>query len=1471
MAGYNPRPLPPMPGQAAPGAYNAEDQQYQQQPPPNRQGMAPGQPLPYPPGASHSHTQSHSQHLPQGDYAWAPPMPTGMPYPAGQWYPQAEPSGGPPAHISHPWNVHPAHFHHPGPAQQPAPMHQHQSNSTEAARPDPLALLTFQDHTTVPATTAATHPPPTAALPGQRPPLPAPPINGRTYTSPPAQPPYTPAGGEWSVTPVQRPHVTPTAMHAHTSPPTQHGYPAAANLPSGWSVQPISADSVTTGQGHVATPLPHVPFTPSGAGNTSFGQLEYVASPLRDESPAPNPLLSSPYSRPGSISINASPSPRPAHQHTDSGSVQHLAQQLAASRIHDNSSSGGDAISSNPWDNVNGNHEAIEQLSAHANRRSFHKDSANHSLDAIFSNPASSRPTSTASYFSISGAPGSNGNTPGNTSHSGPPAYVPQHWSLVPSGSSHSDGLLAPPLGSSAFSSPGTSFTTTDESSAARDDDDRVSILSLGSRRAAFSKDLADPDFLANMGIIARDVPVREHAKGSLVYPDSFTGRDLINTLQDVIPVELFINPHEAASDEQQAHYARLAALQVADALREQHLFHEVEWEQGEVIDSDEALYAFSDERLVRVGPAPRRTSSYQSGARPTNEPERTEAHAEGSANGRAHVTRNGRGPQRSKTMQWSDTITPELRSKLGKYEIQRQNATLETIEREEQFLADLELLQELFVDGLKAKSVIAADEMDDFVKVVFGNHRQLASHIRGLVEELHVRQAEHDPEIREIGDLFLNAALGWGEEYCSAITNYPFAANRVQKEEAKNPAFRTFLEECLRNPKAQRLSLTTFLYRPVVRLQRYHLHFKAIMEAIEKAKAASENAVSRNNTATRELDNLNMVSSIIHTQVENAQRDLATSQYKVDIANFAEAFAVSKRSEFDVDMDLLNPERQLKHKGMVFLDGVKMQAILFDNYFVLAKEPKTLGDQPPATQRLVLAKRPIPVELLKTEDFNSQSVSTSLALKFIHLSSSARKVSRQVWPFKISHRHRKAETFTLTVSQESARREWQRKFDDACNMRKIVQEAVKAWTVSTINDDGFATMPSSVADWGRDSTLRGNITATCRFNVVLEGQKRPCVAIATDQGVFVGSRFSSAVQKVLNLKNVTQVAVMDQLELLFVLVEKVLWVCRLVDLFAHPHNRLGQTSGATLQQISTREEEVLFFGVGVLDSIRVLVYAKKKPYDRGTAFVALETMLDPGWAMRVPFAMRGVNGGPQFRPFGNGRFECSADVHSMQFRRKGLCLSTARGFELCNLGRNESPRFLAVPEPPKKDDLKAQALLKRIKAAKPMSLFKITDSEFLLCYNTFGCFVNADRTIARDSAVLEWETEPEAFIYRSPYLIAIDPGVVEIRVFNTMDTRLSTGEVPKALSGRLLQFFSGEQMSLLNSQANDSVDLMPSYDAKRPPMDLGVEARDPDQDAIILKVLKRPKPENRSARTFQAVVEVVPLQYTPATSAARR
>ncbi|KAK0544397.1 Rho guanine nucleotide exchange factor [Tilletia horrida] len=983
---------------------------------------------------------------------------------------------------------------------------------------------------------------------------------------------------------------------------------------------------------------------------------------------------------------------------------------------------------------------------------------------------------------------------------------------------------------------------------------------------------LDDPEFLLNMSIVARDVPLQEHTRGSLVYPDSFTGRDLITTLQAFIPAELFFSIPEGTSSSKQMDYARIAAIQVADALRQANHFHDVEWEQANGIDSDEALYTFSDDMLLQdsstatripaseamfwqIGQTDLSTDDSDLGSRPqTGSPQWSVG----------SPLPNRRQPTRSQTLQWSDTISPEIRNRLNQWELERQNAIAETIEKEQHFLADLELLQDLFVEGIRSRGIIVGEEYDSFVKEVFDNHKKLASHIRALVEELHVRQAEHQPLVRRIGDLFLNAVLGWREQYCAAMSQYPFAIRRVKREEAKNPEFRAFLAECMREPRAQRHSLANFLYRPIARLPRYALHFKAIMSVIEKAQAATQSSRPSDAEASQELETLTTVVEILDTQIKEAEQELSISKDKVDIARFAEAFAATaNRSEFEVDMDLQNPQRKLHFEGPVFLDGIKLQAILFDNYFVLAREAPAGVGASLKHSTLVVARRPIPVELLEMSGFNAQSTSMPLFSHFMHPRNTPKKVVRQVWPFTIGHSLRRTERYALTVAQLSERLRWERELDEAHALRASGQDPSRPWTVSK---DIFASPKPQVmqAEIAPSERLRGTVCAAAAFTLLLNYQQAYCVALGTEHGVFIDPQQPPrGIRRALHFRNVTQLAVMEGWDLLFVLADKVLWVCRLQDMFVQSTHYGGQSIAAQPQRVSKPGEEVAFFNIGVLDAAKVVIYAARRPNTRSTTINTLELRRDTAPGAHLHCGPTIPNTGLLFMPFATGQFEVETEVFSLQFRRAGVAICTAKGLALFNLGSQtvRKPDVIPVPKLPKKDDLRGQALLKRMKESAPMAIFKVSEDEFLLCFNKFGTFVTADRAMSRDGTVIEWETQPTTFVYRHPYLLAISQSFIEIRAVHSFSERTRGEANTHARSTQLVQCISGRQIRLVNSQANGSVDRIPAYNGSLP----GHSARPhfggqhPSQDAILLSAVIPGESGSLNTRACPAILELVP------------
>ena len=88
---------------------------------------------------------------------------------------------------------------------------------------------------------------------------------------------------------------------------------------------------------------------------------------------------------------------------------------------------------------------------------------------------------------------------------------------------------------------------------------------------------------------------------------------------------------------------------------------------------------------------------------------------------------------------------------------------------------------------------ILAPDELDSFIDVVFGNILDLRETNRRILEKLYVRQREEGPFIQFIGDIFLTAATEFRVVYPKYVGNLARAGQRVKDELQLNPRFRAF------------------------------------------------------------------------------------------------------------------------------------------------------------------------------------------------------------------------------------------------------------------------------------------------------------------------------------------------------------------------------------------------------------------------------------------------------------------------------------------------------------------------------------------------------------------------------------------------------------------------------------------------------------------------------------------------------
>ncbi|KAH9479317.1 Rho1 guanine nucleotide exchange factor 1 [Psilocybe cubensis] len=313
---------------------------------------------------------------------------------------------------------------------------------------------------------------------------------------------------------------------------------------------------------------------------------------------------------------------------------------------------------------------------------------------------------------------------------------------------------------------------------------------------------------LSHIAMQLRDkVPRGTHVKGSIPYPRAFTGKDIVSTIQTQIQRELAINHGVSTND-------RRVALHVARSLQSQLFFYEVEWGGHVLQDGVEDVYMFLDDVDGASDAVPEREEL------PTGVITMlTRCYSPSCGDGIPCYSytcpRKGNYaydipaaqpevPVVVREEEWSKSIDPAVIKSLPASEISRQNIIHKLIDKEKQYIQDLDLVESVFIKPLRAANppIFAPDVLEDVIDDIFGNILDLRECNRRLLEVMNVRQREEGPIILRIGDIFLQAAAEFRFAYPTYIGHYPISEKRLKDEMDSNSEFRLFLEASTLRPE---------------------------------------------------------------------------------------------------------------------------------------------------------------------------------------------------------------------------------------------------------------------------------------------------------------------------------------------------------------------------------------------------------------------------------------------------------------------------------------------------------------------------------------------------------------------------------------------------------------------------------------------------------------------------------------------
>ncbi|ORX37372.1 Dbl homology domain-containing protein [Kockovaella imperatae] len=644
-----------------------------------------------------------------------------------------------------------------------------------------------------------------------------------------------------------------------------------------------------------------------------------------------------------------------------------------------------------------------------------------------------------------------------------------------------------------------------------------------------------------------------------------------------------------------------------------------------------------------------------------------------------------GRGPAGKK--QWHDLVPEDVRKDIPPKEQKRQMQIWELIQGEMEYVADLETMDTLFVDKLRMAEngpIVERSRVEIFLDDAFHNYRSLLEVHQNLLENLQARQLEQHPQVGAIGDLLLDAALNWQDAYMEYVTHYPIAKAKVQEEEMKNTKFAAFLKECLKDPQSHRQDIYHFINRPIPRLLRYNLLLADILKSLRESGLPEDHP---------DIETIPQVIDLIKDLGRATQKGVAVNESKVELWTYQHSLDGSRFGVRVVrDLDLLNPMRELIHRGRVFRQPegpmsswAELTVLLFDNYLVLVKPEKHRSSRREERQeRYIINRRPIPLELLSIGQFGDAPRARRDRSRLMggggsshEPESGADPESNKVWPFSISFigQGQLGGQYTLWSDSYASRAEWQEKLQHAKVLRTEVNDANKVFEMTPL------------------TTVDG----------------RTLVAIGCEEGVWIGLRNDPhSLRKVLHVKSVTNIAVLEEFGIFLVLQDRSLLAYHLEALV--PTASSPQVRAAP-QRLSPGKD-ISFFSVGRLSGRTLVLYMKKKGMD------SLFRVLEPISGRNAEDAAR------QRRPFGNflGQrtewfrlykdFFIPTDALGVHWLKAKLAVVCAKGFEIMDLTEHGEPN--------------------------------------------------------RDMQAIEWEGRPDSVAFHPPYVLLVSAPFMEIRHIDT-------------------------------------------------------------------------------------------------------
>jgi len=132
-------------------------------------------------------------------------------------------------------------------------------------------------------------------------------------------------------------------------------------------------------------------------------------------------------------------------------------------------------------------------------------------------------------------------------------------------------------------------------------------------------------------------------------------------------------------------------------------------------------------------------------------------------------------------------------------------------------------------------------------------------------------------------------------------------------------------------------------------------------------------------------------------------------------------------------------------------------------------------------------------------------------------------------------------------------------------------------------------------------------------------------------------------------------------------------------------------------------------------------------------------------------------------------------EAHDVVFLKVRIAILCRKGFEIMDITDFKSVTIPQLHNP------RYKKLAKRCRSCRPISMFRSSMEEFLLCYDKFGLYVDMGGDPIPTKDTIEWEGTAEHVACHPPYVLIFDLRFIEVR-------RIDTGSLCQVIRGNDLR-----------------------------------------------------------------------------------